>query len=409
MICDICKKEPAIYGDGITWGRCAKCQLEATKNDPKPQEPEVEGEVIPHQTIPGLVSIIIPIYMNNYSLFHYTGNCIGSVREHTDQEKDPYELIIVDNGSPIQPPNLNSYYADKVIKWDENKGVTKAWNAGIRAAFGEYIVLLNNDAQVYNGWLSTMKKALDNGLDLVMAKPMYSLTEPFARAVEAKREQARWENVSVEESFEDFKDFSCVMFKKQLMDDVGMFDEQFFNYASDSDLLKRMDVVGKKYAVCKAVPTHHVIDATGYSINEQAVEALKQFIEKKGTTPEIMNEDKAKYAEKWSASNDFYGIDEATQHEEVLVIKEELEEIKGASEETLAIAESEAPLIRVEGEGDAIYLVKDQFVHWVTSLEILQALGYSLGQEKAISKEEFSKYTRGENVSTFSIERFKNA
>lgn len=363
MICDNCKKEPAIYGDGSTWGRCAKCQLEVTISDPKPKEPEMEGEGMLHQTIPDLVSIIIPIFMNNYTLFHYTGNCIGSIREHTDKEKDPYEIIIIDNGSPVQPPSLQSYYSDKVIKWDENKGVTKAWNAGIRASFGEYIVLLNNDTQVYDGWLATMKKALDNGLDLVMAKPMYSLTEPFARAIEAYREQARWENVSVTESFEDFKDFSCVMFKKSLLDEIDMFDEQFFNYASDSDLLRRMDEAGKEYAACKAVPIHHIIDATGLSIPE---------------TPDIMNEDKKKFKEKWDKPQ--------------LEVEEE---------------KSEVPLIRVEGGGDAIYLIKDAFVYWLTSLEVLQGLGYSLGQEKTISKEEFSKYTRGENISSFNIERFK--
>lgn len=378
-ICDVCKKEPAIYGDGITWGKCAKCQLEATINEPEPKEPEIQGEGIPHQRISGLVSIIIPIYMNNYTLFHLTGNCIGSIREHTNKEKDPYEIIIVDNGSPIQPPSMQSYYADKVIKWDKNEGVTKAWNAGIRTSFGEYIVLLNNDTQVYNGWLAIMKKALDNGLDLVMAKPMYSLTEPFARAMEADREQMRWENVPVTESFEDFKDFSCVMFKKDLMDKIGMFDEQFFNYASDSDLFSRMDEVGYKYAACKAVPIHHIIDATGLSIPE---------------TPEIMNRDKAKFQEKYKQLQ--------------LPIKQEEEIIEGleVKEES---QEPEVPLIRVEGGGDSIYLIKDQFIHWVTTLETLQALGYNLGQEKTISKEEFSKYTRGENISSFNIERFKNA
>ena len=52
------------------------------------------------------------------------------------------------------------------------------------------------------------------------------------------------------------------MFKKDLMDEVGMFDEQFFSYASDSDLFKRMDQAGKKYASTKAVAIHHIIDAT---------------------------------------------------------------------------------------------------------------------------------------------------
>ena len=174
MLCDICHKNPAVYGDGISWKRCAQCQLELERNNPKPVvPPDVKQEGVPHKIIPNLVSIIMPVHIVNYALFHYTGNAIGSVRSHS--KKGTYELVVIDNGSPIKPPSLQSYYAHKVIPWEKNEGVTKAWNAGIRMSTGEYIVLLNNDTQVYEGWLEDMKKCLnEGGLDLVMATPMYS-------------------------------------------------------------------------------------------------------------------------------------------------------------------------------------------------------------------------------------------
>jgi GT2 family glycosyltransferase len=282
MICDVCKKEPAIYGDGMTWARCAKCNYEFNKKQGIEEPKEQEGiplEGMPHQTINGITSIIIPIFMKDYSLFHLTGNCIGAVREHTHPED--YELIVVDNGSPIQPPDLKTYYANKVIKNDTNLGYTKAVNQGIRAAFGEYVVLLSNDVQVYQGWLSVLKQALDEGLDLAMAHPMYSLTEPFARAVESEKVMRG------EKKFDPIpgdKDFSCVMFKKSLIDELGLFDEQFFNYCSDSDFLRRMEQAGKKYGIVDRVATHHISSATGYAMEG---------------TPDIMNEDKKRFEEKW--------------------------------------------------------------------------------------------------------------
>jgi GT2 family glycosyltransferase len=276
-ICQKCGIRPASYGDGLTWSRCSKCQYEQDKESGvKYEEKPVEIGGFPHEVKEGLTSIIIPVYMVNYSLFHYTGHCIGSVREHTEGQQ--YEIVIVDNGSPIKPPSENSYYADKVITNEANLGVTKAWNQGIRMSSGEYIVLLNNDAQVYDGWLEGMLEHLKDN-DLVMAHPMYSLTEPFARAVESKEVL-----YGIKQLDPLGVDFACVAFKRKLIDEVGPFDEQFFNYASDRDLLKRMEQKGLKYTMANNVAIHHIIDATGYSIAE---------------TPEIMNKDKEAFKQKW--------------------------------------------------------------------------------------------------------------
>src|SRR3990167_9847877 len=98
-ICQVCKVNPAVYGDGVTFARCSKCEYEHNKEHPEEViEPPVQttGQGIPHQMIPGLVSIIMPLYNVNYALFHYTGNAIGSLRSHTKREKEAvkqYELI----------------------------------------------------------------------------------------------------------------------------------------------------------------------------------------------------------------------------------------------------------------------------------------------------------------------------
>lgn len=370
-ICQVCKKEPAIYGDGLTWSRCAGCQADYLKEkqilEPD-QAPTPTAEGFSHKLVNGLISIIMPIYNVNYSLFHYTGNAIGAVRAHS--KKGDYELIIVDNGSPVEPPSLASYYAEKVIVWDDNQGVTKAWNAGIRASFGEYIVLLNNDTQVYEGWLEDMKKCLDAGLDLVMATPMYSLTEPFARWVEAEKIRDRWIDKPIQESFSDFKDFSCVMFKKSLLDDLGMFDEQFFNYAQDTDLLKRMDQAGYKYASTKAVAIHHIIDATGNCIPD---------------TDQIMNQDKLKFKEKYN--------------------KPQAVEAVGP---TLPIATPPVNLnlIKTNFTGDKIFLVIKDETHWIKNPETLAALGGGFDLVKTVEREEFNKFFKGEDIDIANVGKY---
>ena len=389
MLCDNCHKEPAVYGDGVTWKKCAKCYYLEQKNKPQEEKPAIKEEGEPHKTIPGLTSIIIPVYMLNYPLFHMTGNCIGSVREHTDKKIDPYEIIIIDNGSPVQPPSLNSYYAEKIIKWDKNEGVSKAWNAGIRMSFGEYLVLLNNDTQVYDGWLSKIKEALDGGLDLVMAKPMYSLTEPFARSVEAMREKSRWERLPIAESFDKTgpTDFACVGFKKQLVNEIGieekgLFREEFFAYCSDVDLLKRMDQANKKYAVCKAIPIHHIIDATGNNISE---------------TPQIMNSDKETFKKLWEKPQPAIGVGQAPLGSTAV------------AKLSLAVVDEKKVdnLVRTNETGDKLYLIKNNTLHWVKNPQVLEALGLHFGEERTVDKNEFAKYQYGDPIDMINISKYR--
>jgi GT2 family glycosyltransferase len=77
------------------------------------------------------------------------------------------------------------------------------------------------------------------------------MTEPFARATEADKVR---EGVKKLDPIKT--DFSCVMFKRSLLDELGLFDEQFFNYCSDLDLFKRMDQAGKSIEYLIMLPLH---------------------------------------------------------------------------------------------------------------------------------------------------------
>jgi len=289
------------HGDKITMENVDQYKIEQSELLEKvslPGEEELEFKQyeeepgIPHETIKGLTSIIMPVWFNSYPAFHYTGNAIGSIREHTDKLKTPYELIVVLQGDTgIKLSKLEDTKADKVIELKNNEGYSRAVNKGIRVAQGEYIAILNNDIMVFDHWLEDMQDAL-NHLDLVMATPMYG--EPFARAVEAdfKRLQTIPNPTTrdtrldpgIENTFSDFKDFSCVLTKKEVFDKIGLFDEQFFMYGEDLDFMRRMEKEGMKVASTKRVNTHHIISGTS-SGNED--------------TPRIMDESKAKLKQKW--------------------------------------------------------------------------------------------------------------
>lgn len=381
-ICQDCHDRPATYGDGLTFERCSECQykyetLHGEEQPGIPPAPKGVGEE--HKIIPGLISIIMPVHMANYSLFHMTGNCIGSIREHTNKEKTPYELIIVDNGSAIKPPKMESYYADKVITWEENRGVTKAWNAAIRVSFGEYIVLINNDTLVYDGWLENLKSELDNGLDLVMSHPMYSLTEPFARAVEANAARD-----GIKKFDQAPRDFSCVMFKKDLFEKLGddyMFDERLVSYCSDVDLYERMDAKGLKYAVSTKSFHHHIADATGYAIGVN----------------EVMDKDKETMEQIRKERN---------RVEDINKVLQEIPTPGGFIPVNDVNNLSPNKFIRCNKTGDKIFLLRDGKTHPIADPDTYHALGGDFGQEVIIEVSEFDTYSMGEPINSFNVEKY---
>ena len=101
------------------------------------------------------ISVVIPIYLLDPDLLKITDECIESLRV---TGKDDYELIIVDNNSPIP----KQYKADIYIKNKTNLGNGVAWKQGMRVATGDYILLSDNDVIFNHGWQKMTKMADDS-------------------------------------------------------------------------------------------------------------------------------------------------------------------------------------------------------------------------------------------------------
>ncbi len=102
-----------------------------------------------------LASIIIPCW----NQLDFTRLCLTALVRHT---RPPWELIVIDNGSTDGTAAYLSGVRDvapmpvTVISNSRNLGFPAAINQGLRAARGEYLVLLNNDAVVTDGWLTQL-------------------------------------------------------------------------------------------------------------------------------------------------------------------------------------------------------------------------------------------------------------
>ena len=63
-------------------------------------------------------------------------------------------------------------------------------------------------------------------------------------------------------------------------------------------------------------------------------------------------------------------------------------------------------LIRTNETGDKIYLEKDGQTHWVKNPDILAALGGGFDMVKTLTREEFNKFVKGEDLDMENVEKY---
>lgn len=159
--------------------------------------------------------------------------CLESIKKWS---KD-YEIIISDDGSPLDTQFLIPF-ANTYIRREKAGGCAVGWNQGLRLAKGEYIVVISDDVVVKEGWLEAMRAALDKFPNALVSAPAVQHMPRVNDGGDGIVEERHW-----------FPG-SCFMMRRQCLDIVGYFDEQFapFNY-EDVDYWTRVAQSG--HTVCR--------------------------------------------------------------------------------------------------------------------------------------------------------------
>lgn len=115
-----------------------------------------------------LISIVVPVY----NVEKYISRCIDSILTQTYKF---YEIILVDDDSPDNCPQICDDYAERysnifvIHLKNTGAGVSDARNAGIKFARGKYIAFIDSDDYVHMTLLEVLKNALeDNGVKMSM-------------------------------------------------------------------------------------------------------------------------------------------------------------------------------------------------------------------------------------------------
>ena len=221
----------------------------------------------------------VSVVVVTYNALPWVERCLESVRA--------YETIVVDHGSTDGTLELaRERFPQARLLEQENKGLGGGSNAGMRIASGDYYLLLNSDA-----W------ALDDAVDKLIAfaeahpeaavvgprllNPDGSLqrsvrgfptlwrlaTEYFFLRKLAPRSRAlnafygaRFDHDEVREA--DFLMGACLLVRRQAVDTVGLFDEDFFMFSEETDWCYRFRQAGWKVLFYPGAEFVHVGGAT---------------------------------------------------------------------------------------------------------------------------------------------------
>jgi GT2 family glycosyltransferase len=215
------------------------------------------------------VSVVIP----NWNGAHWLRPCLDSLKLQT---YDDFKVYVVDNGSEDNSVVLmeTEYPWVQIIRNSENLGFAGGMNSGICVAQGELIVALNNDTEVAADWLSVLVAAMDANpnagtgasqlMDFKDRCIIDSLGDGYlpigtSFKVGAGRKYSS-ETMPVREV-----QSACAaasVYRQNMLEEIGLFDEDFFAYMEDIDLGLRAQSAGYDCIFIPNAKVFHIGSAT---------------------------------------------------------------------------------------------------------------------------------------------------
>ncbi len=221
------------------------------------------------------ISIIIPTYNG----MKHLPKCLKALSNVCDNQTS---VVIVDNGSTDETVSYISanYPAYDLICLESNYGFSKAVNIGIEHSNAEFVILLNNDTEIQDGFVSELLKCIKSDSQifsvsaqmLQMGKPEYiDDAGDDLCALGWGIQRYRGEKIHNDRRVENI--FSAcagaAIYRKHVFNEIGYFDESFFAYLEDVDLGYRAILHGYRNLYCSSAKVlHYGSGTTGSGLSD---------------------------------------------------------------------------------------------------------------------------------------------
>jgi len=225
----------------------------------------------------------LSIIIVNWNVKDYLRQCINSIYKETDRIS--IEIIVVDNASTDCSVDMITKEFPKVrlIRNDENVGFSRANNQGISISNGKYLLFLNPDTIIINKSIEKLYYFLVMNREAVVVGPMIlNADENTIQYQGARTFPTLWNEFcglsEISIHFKNIPSFSyinldywdhkesryvelisgaCMMCRKEIVEKINLFDEDYFLYADDVDFCFRMREYGSIYYLAEAKIIHY--------------------------------------------------------------------------------------------------------------------------------------------------------
>ncbi len=213
------------------------------------------------------------IVIINWNGRDHLARCLPSLMAQTCRD---FEIIIVDNGSSDGSVDFvrEHYPQIHVLQNSENMGFALPNNQAIRLARGRYILTLNNDTELPPNWLQALVSAaqahpeMGAFASLVVFDDRRHMVDSAGLSVSLAGigcQNRLGEDVQQVQQPEEVFGVcaAAALYRRELLEDVGLFDEDYFAYYEDVDLAWRARLRGWRAMLVPQAMVYHVHSATG--------------------------------------------------------------------------------------------------------------------------------------------------
>lgn len=204
----------------------------------------VELQLIP-QCQPHTKDILIVCH----NQLHYLRNCIDSIQKHTRN----YHIYVWDNASNEETQEyLKQLNNTTVIRNEENIGFIQPNNELAKLGTGDYLILLNSDTKVFEGWDTGLISYLQHNSDTLQTGYLGGVLDK-----EGMGGLAAWGKDI------DYICGFCSCISRETYTNLGLFDDNLkFAYCEDADLSLRIKDSGKDIYALHLMLVHHYENKT---------------------------------------------------------------------------------------------------------------------------------------------------
>lgn len=220
--------------------------------------PYVVRDISPTDPDPGGGTETLDLVMINHNSGEGLTECLTSLRQHTTY---PHRILVVDNGSSDESLEcVKEEPGISLIRNQQDNGFAKACNQGILAGKGDYILLFNSHYRFTEGWAEPLLAEIN--------KPNVGMVYPQVahRHCEAEDEEETGAEVK---SVTPFPCNSMFLIRRDLLNKLGLLDEELFLFFEDLDYSLRAEEKGYQVVHCPGSNVTYICEDPRLSEQEE--------------------------------------------------------------------------------------------------------------------------------------------